>query len=49
VTAETCPAQTGPVWDFGGEPCGCMLLEGHSGDHECDCGSWWVDSIRRDQ
>jgi hypothetical protein len=51
-----CPAQTGPVWKTGGEPCGCILPEGHETspdirerDHECSCGAWWVDSIRRDR
>lgn len=43
-----CPAQTGPVWKLGGEPCGCSLPQGHEGDHECSCGSWWVDAVRRD-
>jgi hypothetical protein len=56
-----CPAQTGPIWKLGGEPCGCILDEGHvdlpadvlinglgARDHQCSCGSWWVDSIRRD-
>lgn len=45
---QTCTAQTGPVWKCGGERCGCVLAAGHDGDHECSCGSWWVDSIRRD-
>jgi len=49
----TCPAQTGPAWKLGGEVCGCVLAEGHENltdtrYHECDCGSWWSDSIRRD-
>ena len=44
-----CTAQTGAVWKLDGEPCGCNLADGHEGDHECSCGSWWVDSIRRDK
>ena len=44
-----CTAQTGAVWKLDGEPCGCNLTDGHGGDHECSCGSWWVDSIRRDK
>jgi hypothetical protein len=49
VADATCPAQTGPVWKVDGEPCGCTLPKGHTQDHECSCGSWWVDSIRRDK
>jgi hypothetical protein len=57
---QNCIAQTGPVWKLGGEPCGCRLPAGHetepphpidgidSRTHQCDCGSWWSDSIRRD-
>lgn len=47
--AVTCPAQTGPVWKLGGEPCGCTLPEGHPREHECSCGSWWVNSVRVDR
>jgi hypothetical protein len=45
-----CPAQTGPVWKCGGEPCGCILPADHpkDQDHQCDCGAWWIDSVRRD-
>ena len=25
----TCPLQTGPAWKDDGEPCGCILAEGH--------------------
>lgn len=58
---STCPAQTGPVWKLGGEPCGCVLPADHIDrsadelingicvrDHQCSCGAWWVDEIRRD-
>lgn len=48
----TCPAQTGPVWKDGGEPCGCVLPADHDvtkTDHQCSCGAWWVDSVRRDR
>jgi hypothetical protein len=48
TTDSTCRAQTGPVWKLDGEPCGCMKTVGHADDHECSCGSWWVDSIRTD-
>lgn len=58
---SVCPARTGPIWKLDGEACGCTLPEGHenepptlingigSRDHQCGCGSWWVDSIRRDR
>jgi hypothetical protein len=49
TSVRTCPAQTGPVWKLGGEPCGCVLPEGHDGDHTCSCGSWFIDSVRRDR
>ena len=61
MNADRCPAQTGPIWKLDGEPCGCVLSAGHetrprhdidgidSRDHQCDCGSWWTDSIRKDQ
>lgn len=60
MAEQTCHAQTGPVWKLGVEPCGCRLSDGHENEpphkidgidsrtHQCDCGSWWSDSIRRD-
>jgi hypothetical protein len=60
MSIEDCPAQTGPIWKLGGEPCGCRLHAGHeteppydiegisSRTHQCDCGSWWSDVLRKD-
>jgi hypothetical protein len=57
---DRCTAQTGPVWKLDGESCGCDLPAGHetepphqidgidSRDHQCGCGSWWVNEVRRD-
>jgi hypothetical protein len=48
MTIKQCHAQVGPIWKLDGETCGCKLPERHEGDHECPCGSWWVDSVRTD-
>lgn len=47
LDAETC----GCVLPEGHEllPLGQAIDGIEARDHQCDCGAWWVDSIRRDR
>lgn len=52
---ETSPCRkwVGPIWKMDGETCVCKLRADHSdgqfgADHECSCGSWFVDSVARE-
>lgn len=52
MDAEVCRKWVGPIWKLNGETCVCKLRADHAdgqfgADHECDCGTWFVDSVAK--
>jgi hypothetical protein len=50
MSNDLCRKWVGPVWKLDGETCVCKLRVDHAdgqfgGDHECECGAWFVDSV----